>query len=80
MTAESQQIAFRKNGNHYAATFNGSTLWIRRDHISGSWDVVRPWASTNPDGTFRSERLRSFKMLKQAKGWAAQVLENWEVV
>ena len=79
MTAESQQIAFRKNGNHYTATFNGITLWIRRGHISGSWDVVRPWAFKDPYGTFRSEYLRSFRLLRQAKDWAAQVLENWEV-
>lgn len=58
----------------YIATYNGRTLWIKHDYKCDTWDVEEPWATKNPDGTFKSKHLDSFDRLYRAKNYVVRVL------
>lgn len=67
-------IKIKREGNHYTATYNGRTLWIKHDYACDTWDVEEPWAIKNPDGTFKSKHLDSFDRLYRAKNYVVRVL------
>lgn len=69
-----ETIAFEKQGNLYAASHDGKTLWIRKDHVTGAWNVVEPWASKNPNGTFKSKHINSYPRLRNAKAAVTHLL------
>jgi glucose-6-phosphate 1-dehydrogenase len=69
-----EKIAFQKQGNLYAASNGRKTLWIRKDHACGAWNVVEPWASRNPDGTFKSKHINSYPRLRNAKAAVTRML------
>lgn len=68
------EIKFKREGNYYTTTYNGRTLWIRHDYRFDTWDVEEPWATKNPDGTFKSKHLDSFDRLYRAKNYVVRVL------
>lgn len=75
-TVMADEIQIKRDGNHYTATCNGRTLWIKHDYKIGTWDVEEPWATKNSDGTFKSKHLDSFDSLYKAKNYAARILSG----
>ena len=69
-----EEIKIQKEFNHYTATHNGRTLWIKHDYRCDTWDVVEPWVEKAPNGFYKSKRLETFPRLYKAKEGVVRIL------